>query len=92
MKQERIHTPAGCARTVVEALIMNTTLSIDVNLIQKATALTGIDDRSALVNLALKRLIAQQSSYVLASLGGSEPGLDDAHRRRNKICKKKLSQ
>lgn len=61
---------------------MRTTLAIDDDLIAKAQALTGLNEKSALVREALKALIARESARRLASLGGSEPDLRAAPRRR----------
>lgn len=61
---------------------MRTTLSLDDDLLEKAQALTGMSEKSALVREALKALIARESARRLARLGGSEPQLRPIPRRR----------
>ncbi len=62
---------------------MRTTLALDDELVAKAQALTGLSEKSALVREALKALIEHQSARRLARLGGSEPELNTASRRRS---------
>ena len=54
---------------------MRTTLNIDDQLIQKATRLTGIREKTTLVKAGLEALIALESSKRLAKLGGAEKAL-----------------
>jgi Arc/MetJ family transcription regulator len=54
---------------------MRTTINIDDELLKKASVLTGIDEKTSLVKLGLKALIAQESAKRLAKLGGTEKGL-----------------
>jgi len=61
---------------------MRTTLMIDDKLIAEATRLTGVKEKTSLVRMGLKALIASESSKRLAKLGGSEPQLRPIHRRR----------
>ena len=61
---------------------MRTTLALDDELIAKAQAFTGLKEKSAIVREALKALIERESARRLARLGGSEPGLEPAPRRR----------
>jgi len=63
---------------------MRTTLALDDALLERATDLTGIVEKSALVREALKALVERESARRLALLGGSEPGLVAAPRRRPK--------
>jgi hypothetical protein len=53
---------------------MRTTLALDDELIAKAQALTGLQEKAALVREALKALIERESARRLARLGGSDPG------------------
>lgn len=62
---------------------MRTTLNLDSELIETARRLTGIEEKTALVNTALKTLIARESARRLASLGGAMPGIRPAPRRRS---------
>jgi Arc/MetJ family transcription regulator len=61
---------------------MRTTLALDDDLVARAHDLTGVREKSALVREALKALIERESARRLARLGGSEPGLAAAPRRR----------
>lgn len=54
----------------------------DAELIDRARALTGIKDRDALVDEALKALIAREAALRLARLGGSMPGYSAPDRER----------
>ncbi len=54
---------------------MRSTLNIDDNLLEKASRLTGIKEKTALVRLGLEALIARESGKRLASLGGTETDL-----------------
>lgn len=62
---------------------MRTTINIDDDLLAKATKLTGPMDRSAMVRESLKALIERESAKRLARLGGSQPALKAAPRRRS---------
>ena len=61
---------------------MRTTLALDDDLIEKAQDLTGLKEKSALVREALVALIERESAKRLARLGGSEPSIEPAPRRR----------
>ena len=62
---------------------MRTTLNIENELIEKASRLTGIKEKTSLVRLGLESLIAKESSKRLAKLGGSEKDLKSVRRRRS---------
>lgn len=62
---------------------MRTTVNIDDELLAKATKLAGTMDRATMVNEALKALIERESARRLARLGGSQPKLKAAPRRRH---------
>lgn len=62
---------------------MRTTLNIDDTLLEEATRLTGVTEKTALVHLGLKALIALESARRLAALGGSEKQLKAGRRRRS---------
>jgi Arc/MetJ family transcription regulator len=62
---------------------MQSTISIDDVLYQKASKVSGLDEQSAVINEALRALIERESARRLAHLGGSEPGLSMAERRRS---------
>ena len=61
---------------------MRTTINIDDDLLAKAAKLTGPLDRSAMVHEGLKALIERESARRLARLGGTQPNLKAAPRRR----------
>ena len=61
---------------------MRTTLNIEEKLIDKASKLTGIKEKTSLVRLGLQALIARESSKRLAKLGGTEKRLKISKRRR----------
>ncbi|MCC5862567.1 MAG: type II toxin-antitoxin system VapB family antitoxin [Gammaproteobacteria bacterium] len=61
---------------------MRTTLNIDDALLAEAQRLTGVTERTALVNAGLKALVERENARRLARLGGSQPGLQPIPRRR----------
>ncbi len=61
---------------------MRTTLNIEDKLLDKASKLTGIQEKTTLVKLGLEALIALESSKRLAKLGGTEKKLEMIPRRR----------
>ena len=62
---------------------MRTTLALDDNLLSQAQLMTGLKEKSALIREALKALIERESARRLAMLGGTEPELEVAPRRRS---------
>jgi hypothetical protein len=64
---------------------MRTTLNIEDNLIDKASDLTGIKEKTALVKLGLEALIARESARRLAKLGGTQKQLNGIPRRRGAV-------
>ena len=62
-------------------ICMRTTLNIDDQTFRKAVALTGIKEKTALVQKGLQALIALESAKRLASLGGTEKALRPIPRR-----------
>jgi Arc/MetJ family transcription regulator len=82
--------PAALRTTSIDAIlraskeaIMRTTLALDDDLVREAQHFTGLQEKSALVREALKALIERESARRLARLGGSEPDLTVAPRRRS---------
>jgi Arc/MetJ family transcription regulator len=61
--------------------IMRTTLNIDESLIEKASRMTGVKEKTTLVKLGLEALIARESGKRLAKLGGTEKQLKPIPRR-----------
>ncbi|MCK9396105.1 MAG: type II toxin-antitoxin system VapB family antitoxin [Methylobacter sp.] len=64
---------------------MRTTIVLDDELLAKAQAFTGLQEKSSLVKEALKALIERESAKRLANLGGSEPQLDTIPRRQTTV-------
>ena len=61
---------------------MRTTVTLDDELLAKATKLTGSSDRASLLRDGLTALIERESAKRLARLGGSQPKLKEIPRRR----------
>lgn len=61
---------------------MRTTLNIEDDLLEKATKITGIKEKTALVKLGLEALIARESARRLAKLGGTQKQLQEIPRRK----------
>ena len=62
---------------------MRTTLIIDDQLLARASELTGIKEKTALVRMGLEYLIARESAKSLAKLGGTAKDLKPIPRRRS---------
>jgi Arc/MetJ family transcription regulator len=62
---------------------MRTTINIDDKILGKASALTGIKEKTALVRMGLEALIARESARRLARLGGTAKDLSPTPRRRS---------
>lgn len=73
---------------------MRITLNIEDELLEKASKLTGIKEKTSLVKLGLEALIARESSKKLAKLRGTEKELPTIPRRRiiNQYCTKNISK
>lgn len=65
-------------------ICMRTTLILKDDLVRKASELTGIPEKTALVHAGLEALIAREAAKRLAALGGSEPKLAATRRRRSR--------
>lgn len=61
---------------------MRTTITLDDDLLARASMLTGITDRTPLIRESLKAIIARESARRLALLGGSMPELELTPRRQ----------
>ena len=64
---------------------MRTTLNIEDNLMDKASKMTGIKKKTALVKLGLEALIARESGKRLAKLGGTQKHLEAIPRRKGAL-------
>ncbi|MGH8191281.1 MAG: type II toxin-antitoxin system VapB family antitoxin [Rhodanobacteraceae bacterium] len=67
---------------------MRTTISIDDDLLQQASAATGIDKPSELVREALRALVQREAAQRLIRLGGSDPHAVAGPRRRPVLARK----
>ncbi len=61
---------------------MRTTLNIEDTLVERASELTGIKEKTTLIKLGLEALIAKESAKRLAKLGGTQRQLKVIPRRR----------
>jgi Arc/MetJ family transcription regulator len=64
---------------------MRTTVALDDEMLAKAQEYTGLKEKSALLNEALKRLVQREAARRLALLGGSDPKAKAPPRRRMKV-------
>jgi Arc/MetJ family transcription regulator len=64
---------------------MRTTLNIEDNLMDKASKMTGIKEKTALVKLGLEALIARESGKRLARLGGTQKHWEAIPRRKGAL-------
>ena len=82
----RLDSPNPILTNAYESSIlmhMRTTLILDDELLAKASELSGIDGKTAIVHAGLSALIAQESAKRLAALGGTEKSLRSVPRRRS---------
>ncbi len=61
---------------------MRTTITFDDELLARAQKVTGIKEKSALVEEALIKLVEHEAAHRLIRLGGSDPDAKAAPRRR----------
>jgi hypothetical protein len=61
---------------------VRTTLNIEDALVERASKLTGIKEKTALIRKGLETLISLESSRRLAQLGGTEKKIQMPSRRR----------
>jgi len=61
---------------------MRTTVTLDDRLMESAAEYSGVAEKSAIINLALKRYIETEASRRLARMGGSQPDFELPPRRR----------
>ena len=62
---------------------MRTTLTFDDDIYAKAQELTGITERGALINEALRSLVQREAARRLSLLGGTEENLQVPPRKRS---------
>jgi Arc/MetJ family transcription regulator len=63
---------------------MRTTLNLDDKLLETARDYTGIEEKTALIHEALRRLVRHEAGKRLIALGGTMPDAAAAPRRRSK--------
>jgi Arc/MetJ family transcription regulator len=61
---------------------MRTTLNIDDALLGRATQLSGLREKTAVVRAGLEALVSRESARRLAALGGSDKAARAIPRRR----------
>ncbi len=61
---------------------MRTTLNLDDELLRQAREYTGIQEKTALIHAALRKLISLEAGKRLAALGGSMSDFRPGRRRR----------
>ena len=64
---------------------MRTTVTINDELLLKAKKYTGVEETTALINEALKRLVEREAARRLALMGGSEATMPYIVRERSEI-------
>lgn len=64
---------------------MRTTVNLDDSLLDKARALSGLEENGPLLKAALEALIQREAALRLARLGGSQPDIEDISRRRGAV-------
>ena len=72
-----------CMHVICILICMRTTLNINDDLLDRASKLTGVQEKTSLVRLGLEALIALESARRLARLGGTEKKLRPVPRRRS---------
>ncbi|QMW23553.1 type II toxin-antitoxin system VapB family antitoxin [Sandaracinobacteroides saxicola] len=61
---------------------MRTTVTLDDRLIERAAVYSGLKEKSAVINEALRSYVAWQAGLRLAALGGTMPDLEITPRKR----------
>ena len=76
--------PYGLTGMPISCILMHmrTTLILDESLLERASQLTGIRRKTALVRAGLEALIAREAARRLAALAGAEPRLRAVPRHR----------
>ncbi|HEY6509814.1 MAG TPA: type II toxin-antitoxin system VapB family antitoxin [Vicinamibacterales bacterium] len=67
---------------------MRTTLNIDDALLSRATQMSGLSEKTAVVRAGLEALVARESAKRLAALGGSDRAARVSPRRRTPVRRK----
>ena len=64
---------------------MRTTLNIDDDLLEQASQLSGLREKTAVVHEGLRALIERESARRLAKLSATEPQVESIPRRRRSV-------
>jgi Arc/MetJ family transcription regulator len=64
---------------------MRTTINIDDALLCRATELSGLSEKTAVVRAGLEALVGRESARRLAALGGSDRRVRQIPRRRPRV-------
>lgn len=64
---------------------MRTTVTLDDELLARATDALGMQERSAVLHEGLRLIVQREAARRLALLGGSDPAAKAAPRRRSKL-------
>jgi len=64
---------------------MRTTLNIDDDLLEQASQLSGLREKTAVVREGLRALIERESALRLAKLSATEPQVESIPRRRRSV-------
>lgn len=64
---------------------MRTTLNIDDDLLEQASQLSGLREKTAVVREGLRALIERESARRLAKLSATEPQVESIPRRRRSV-------
>lgn len=65
-------------------ICMRTTLNIDPELLDEARRVTGVKQKTAVIELGLRKLVEEAARRRLAALGGSMPRARAPRRRRSR--------
>jgi Arc/MetJ family transcription regulator len=66
---------------------MRTTLNLDDDLLARARAASGVSEKTALIHLGLRRVIAEAARERLANLRGAIPSARAPRRRRARTAR-----
>ena len=64
---------------------MRTTVNLDDELMARAMALSGIDEKTQVLHEALRSLIAREAGRRLAKMGGTASKASAGRRRRSRL-------
>lgn len=62
---------------------MRTTVNLDDHLLEEASRVTGVKERTKLLHDGLRALIARENARAIVALAGSDPGANIPERRRS---------